>query len=142
MKLIVNRCFGGFGLSGLAIKEYLKLKGKEAFFYKQTKYEHREGVEEYTRIDQLDDCFYLSCFTKDFGEAVSKFSKTDYKKHYFSYGDIERNDKDLIAVVEKLGEKANGQCAELEVVEIPDDIDWEISDYDGMERVEETHRSW
>ena len=30
----------------------------------------------------------------------------------------------------------------MKVVEIPDDISWEISDYDGWETVEEIHRSW
>lgn len=35
MKLVVNKCHGGFGLSPIAIAEYLKLKGKECFFYKK-----------------------------------------------------------------------------------------------------------
>lgn len=48
----------------------------------------------------------------------------------------------LLRVVEELGEAANGKHAELEIVEIPDGIDWEISEYDGMEKVEEVHRSW
>jgi hypothetical protein len=52
----------------------------------------------------------------------------------------------LVRVVEKLG----GQAAKLhgddrnylKVVEIPEDIDWEIGSYDGNERVEEKHRIW
>ena len=32
-KVVINKCYGGFGLSTLAIKEYLKLKGKQAYFY-------------------------------------------------------------------------------------------------------------
>ena len=31
MKVVINRCFGGFGLSPLAVKEYLKEKVKSAF---------------------------------------------------------------------------------------------------------------
>ena len=34
MKIVINSQYGGFGLSILAIKEFLKLKGKEAYFYK------------------------------------------------------------------------------------------------------------
>jgi hypothetical protein len=30
----------------------------------------------------------------------------------------------------------------LEVIDIPDDIEWFISDYDGVETVHEAHRSW
>jgi len=41
-----------------------------------------------------------------------------------------------------LGKKANGGYAELKVVEIPDDVDWEITEYDGLEQVEEKHRVW
>jgi hypothetical protein len=48
----------------------------------------------------------------------------------------------LVAVVEKLGEKADGFCATLKVVEIPEDVDWEIGEYDGNEWVAEKHRTW
>jgi len=55
---------------------------------------------------------------------------------------IERNDPILIKVVETLGDKANGSTAELAIVEIPDDINWEIEQYDGVEWVSEAHRRW
>jgi hypothetical protein len=55
---------------------------------------------------------------------------------------VERNDPRLVAAVEKLGDRASGSCSRLKVVEIPDDIEWEISEYDGLESVEEAHRSW
>ncbi len=32
--------------------------------------------------------------------------------------------------------------AKLEVVEIPDDVDWDIKDYDVMEHVAERRRTW
>jgi len=54
-----------------------------------------------------------------------------------------RFDPGLISAIEKVGiENAGGLCAELSIVDIPDEISWEISDYDGWERVEECHRSW
>ena len=56
--------------------------------------------------------------------------------------EIERNDPKLVECVEKLGEEANDMCAELKVVEIPDDVNWEIGEYDGLEWVEEVHRRW
>ena len=54
----------------------------------------------------------------------------------------QRTDPALVACVEKLGEAANGADAKLTVVEIPDYVEWEISDYHGIETVVEVHRTW
>jgi hypothetical protein len=142
MKVVINICFGGFGLSPLAQKEYLKLKGKECFFYKQTKYNFQDKRDEYTRCDKpTQDSHSYHTFTKDHGKTFSNITNDD-DSYWYYYKDIERNDPDLVKVVEKLGEKANGSCAKLRVVEIPSGIDWEISDYYGNESIEEKHRSW
>ena len=45
-------------------------------------------------------------------------------------------------MVQELGDKANGRCAELKVVEIPDGVDYQVEEYDGKEWVAETHRTW
>ena len=55
---------------------------------------------------------------------------------------IVRNSRVLVEVVEQLGEAANGKFAELKVVEIPDDVQWQIEDYDGAEWIAEKHRTW
>lgn len=55
---------------------------------------------------------------------------------------IKRNDPYLIQVVEYLGERANGYCAKLKVVEIPDDIEYQILYFDGIETVVDTKRMW
>ena len=60
----------------------------------------------------------------------------------FESRDIKRSDSDLVAVIESLGEKANGFAASLRVVEIPEDVDWYIEEYDGNEWVAEKHRTW
>lgn len=56
--------------------------------------------------------------------------------------DLPRNDPRLIDCVETLGESANGFLAKLKIVEVPDDVEWVVKSYDGMEVVEEVHRSW
>ena len=53
-----------------------------------------------------------------------------------------RTNKRLIEVIETLGEKANGDNAELKVIEIPDDVNWTIDEYDGIEHIAEVHRTW
>lgn len=49
--------------------------------------------------------------------------------------DIERSDPALIEVVERFGAEANGICSALDVIEIDDDYDYVIDDYDGYESV-------
>jgi hypothetical protein len=53
-----------------------------------------------------------------------------------------RADPDLIAAVEELGEGANGELSNLKVVEIPDGIEWYVSEYDGVESIHQDHEIW
>jgi hypothetical protein len=54
----------------------------------------------------------------------------------------DRADKDLIAVIEEMGQSVNGFAADISIVEIPDDVEWHIHEYDGLEHVAENHRTW
>lgn len=100
MKIVINSCFGGFGLS--------------------------------------DEC----------SEALGGVRHETSYTHYYTFPDEKlktdlRTDPRLVELMETKGsEWCSGEFAELKVVEIPDDIDYCISDYDGMETVEEAHRTW
>lgn len=48
---------------------------------------------------------------------------------------IERHDPDLVHVVEKLGDEANGEYAELSIIEIPDGARYDIFEIKGKESV-------
>ena len=93
MKVVINACYGGFGLSEKAQAEYIKAHA-------------------------LSDAEYLDVYS------------------------IERNDPILLERVERLGDDSFGNFAELEIIEIPDDVEWYIEDYDGFEHVAEQHRTW
>ena len=56
--------------------------------------------------------------------------------------DLDRDDPVLVAVVLELGTAADTSVSELRVVEIPDDVEWQIEEYDGSEWVAEKHRTW
>ena len=92
MKVVINHCFGGFGLSQVA-KDELKASWPEWDGYEKS--------------------------------------------------DIEfRSDSRLVEIVERLGLDAAGRYANLAVVEVPDDVEVYISNYDGQETINEAHRSW
>ena len=61
----------------------------------------------------------------------------------YAYDDDRANPK-LVECVEKLGTEvaSHGFGSYLYVVEVPDGVEWTITDYDGMEQVEEVHRVW
>jgi hypothetical protein len=134
MEIVINKCYGGFGLSNLAIQEYLKRKRKKAYFYKEDK-------NKFIKLKNLnEETWTVYVFTKNLGESFSEWPKND--SSYIYDREIKRDDPDLVKVVKQLGDKANGRYAELRVIKIPDGVLWEISDYDGMESVEEKHNSW
>jgi hypothetical protein len=45
-------------------------------------------------------------------------------------------------MVEEGGTDVNGTYSDLKVVEIPENVNWYIEEYDGMEHVAERHRTW
>jgi hypothetical protein len=59
----------------------------------------------------------------------------------FGY-DIDRSDRDLITVVETLGEKANGIYAKLAIFDVPDGREYEIEVCDGLEGVVPPRQKW
>lgn len=142
MKVVINKCFGGFGLSPEAIREYAMRKfGKEMFFYEADYANgHTWDNPKYKRYEKAPEnrCSYVYSVMEDHGDAPTNLEGAEWLHD----DGIERNDPVLVAIVEELGGRADGSFARLSVVEIPDGIDWYISDYDGQECVEEKHRSW
>lgn len=85
----------------------------------------------------------------DFGGfSLSDKAETMYKAAKgiadadFYYWEIARDDPTLIEIVETLGTEAEGKYANLKIVEVPDDVEWHIYEYDGLEHIAENHRTW
>jgi len=129
MKIVINVCFGGYGLSDKAFELYLKRT--------KQKWIERDGGCYYTIPKKEYDKISQECYTKD-----GDYRNVNGKGYILLDGDIERHDKILIQIIEELGEEANGDCAELKIVEIPDGTDYVIDEYDGNESIHESHESW
>ncbi len=103
MKILINKCHGGYSISANALSMYADKKG--------LKYSVKN---EYLPFLDLAD-----------GTSLSFYN-------------IERNDPTLIEVFEELGsEDFSGICAEVSIVEIPDNAQYKISEYDGKEWIEQ-----
>ena len=141
-KIAINRCFGGFDLSLEAEEMLWNLKGyKKVYFYSQEFKDDNYKNIFYKKISGLNNSPFMTlCVKKDYGEETQAIDKDDFLWSYNIHKN--REDKDLIYVIETLGNKASGSFGKLKIVEIPDDVVYEIDDYDGMETVKEVHRSW
>jgi hypothetical protein len=73
---------------------------------------------------------------------VAQRRYTELTGREFDTYDVARDDPNLLRVVLELGEASYGRFAHLEIVFVPDDVDWFIDEYDGREWVAEKHRTW
>ena len=143
MKVVINRCYGGFDLSNYALKRYAELNGTTPYFYREDLVNNR-----YIKTDENDRSSFVYCILQELeNDKLCSYEffwdlVRNNKIKILNSGDFDRTDSILIQVIEELGELANGRCAELRIVEIPDDVEWEINEYDGMETVDECHRKW
>ena len=68
-------------------------------------------------------------------EFVTEFKKRHPEKSLDKWS-VERSDPDVIALLEEMGsDESSGYCANLQIEKIPDDVEFEIGEYDGMETV-------
>jgi hypothetical protein len=118
MKVAINTCFGGFGITDAAFEKLLERKGI-AF------------------VEVKSESGFLGSQYYEEGHAGSN-------EHYISMHDLtaDRADLDLIAVIEEMGSASWGAYSEIKIVNIPNGIDWYIDEYDGREHVAERHKTW
>lgn len=130
-EIVINVMHGGFGLSHEAILRYAELKGIDLHWEMDKEWvmiRNKSRPGEDIPLESIHIRYYISPEFTD--------------ENYFWDRDIERDDPKLIQIIKELGGKANARFAKLKIVEIPDDIDWTIEEYDGAEWVAEKHRTF
>lgn len=105
MKIIINRCFGGFSLS-LKARDLLAERG----FKSAIKHKKVDG-------NQFN-------FFSHRSELDPNLSEIQFRSH-----------PEVIRVVEELGKEADGECAKLKIVEFDLEDFVDIEDFDGKEKV-------
>ncbi len=119
MKIAINKCFGGFDLSDKVLERLIEL-----------------GIPHYKSYDDRPK--------EDKGLYIVDAESSSFGKYWTNLSDEEnRTNPLLIQAIEEIGEeKSSGRFGEIRIIEIPDGIQWELSEYDGIESIHEVHRSW
>lgn len=86
----------------------------------------------------INTCYGGFSFSERFCEEYEK--RTGSKLDKYSK---DRTSNDIIELFEELGsETSSGKYAELRIIEIPDDVEYYVYEYDGIESIHEKHRVW
>lgn len=161
MKIVINNDYGGYSLSPLAIKRFAEITGQNCYFF-NISYSDDDFYGYYHEISfkEANKTLFCTAFNvKNPNDYLSKFHKKPhvlktkeeiieenkvFNKIYLSLRmfDKDRTNPLLLQIVEELGYKANGSCASLKIINIPDDIEYQIEEYDGKEWVSEKHLQW
>ena len=137
MKVILNKCYGGFHLSHEAYMLYAKKKGLILYPYAL---DYSTDTYHYINNPENESKYTIHYFTKNYGDTVSFKDVED--KYLFWLNHLYRDDPILVEVVEELGERANGHFADLVVADIPDNMGYVIDSYDGKETLHQKVQEW
>ena len=100
---------------------------------------------DYGSFDLSDGAYSFIAKHKNWQHACDDYDHSywiDERGVYIYASDLARNDPVLIQCIETLGDHANGPYSDIKIVEVPNDVDWYVDDYDGSEWVAERHRTW
>ena len=123
-KIVINDCYGGFGLSHEAVMRYLELTGQDVWPEENDNFSRLVGPTYWLVppdsprvVSQPDNWHEMSLQQRAAHNAA-------YAAQVFTPREIARDDPYLVQVVEELGGKvAAGTHAMLKVITIPQDVD-------------------
>ena len=135
MKVILNKCYGGFSLSHEAYMLYAKKKGLTLYPYAID-----YATKTYYLTNNPENDYTVHYSIKNYGDKISFKEACD--KNFLWLNHKYRDDPILVEVVEELRDKANGRFADLKVVDIPDNMDYVINGYNGIETLHQKVQEW
>lgn len=134
MKLVINKRYGGFGLSDAAYEKLIEWGVPTRAYI-----ESERGEDGLCHEEPANDGEVI--FDNNLASPGGRVTSDRYWECWTGAKE-NRSHPLVVRVVEELGEAANGSLARLRVVEIPDGTEWVLDEYDGIETVHETHKSW
>lgn len=134
-EIVINKCYGGFSLSYEGTMLYAKLCGFKLYAFVPSPIDLNKYFQYNKKIHKSTHFIFFS------KKPLNKNGDIDDDGCFYER-DIERDDVNLIKVVKRLKKKANGNFAKLKIVKIPNNIQWHIEQYDGLEWVAENHKIW
>ena len=149
-KVAINVCYGGFGLSdavyekliewGIPVRKYTEQIREEGGQFKDEPSNDGEVIFD-RELTPIGESTWNDRYHEHKGNPSRLFGQR-YWETWISYDNACRAHPLIIRAIEELGEAANGEFAELKIVEIPDDVEFIIDEYDGLEHIAEKHRTW
>lgn len=146
MKVVINTCYGGFSLSNAAY-EWLIAHGVKVGKYHNEPRNPETGLYDIKPPENEGEVIFDRELTPEGEDEMNDFyyknpNSRIVDRYWESWIDDKRDWPLLVQCVEELGDAASGGLSKLTIVEIPDDVKWEIDEYDGNETVAEAHRTW
>ena len=146
MKVVINRCFGGFSLSTAAYEQLIAW-GVPVRKYIEQKRNAETGLYEPQPAND-GECIFDRELTPagedSMNDIYHRFNGKSrmFERYWDTWTRDSRTHPLVVRVVEELGNASDGPYAALRVVEIPDGVEFEIDEYDGNEHIAEAHRTW
>jgi hypothetical protein len=126
-EVVINDCFGGFGISDEAAETL-----RDEYGWTVTRWE--DGTYADPNAELID--------TEAGPDGRDRAIGNRYSFVQSRRDEWLRCQPDLVEIVKRDDIDADGEHSALKVVEVPDDVEWEIKEYDGNEWVAEKHRTW
>ncbi len=149
-KVIINKCFGGYGFDPFTVQKYAEAKGIRLYWYKWDHMVDVGTLKEYmvkTPFEKImeDDSLHIGyhAFTRDMGDTHIRDWRDENcctDEFYIKNDDASRTDPVLINIIEKYGNQNVHGCHAPTVIEVPDGVEWVVYEYDGLETLHEKHR--
>lgn len=145
MRVVINKCYGGFGLSDAAYEKLIEW-GVSVRKYIEQPQNPNTGLYESQPLNEGEVIFdreLTPLGENSINDLYHKYKPDSTTGRYWeTWTAYNREHPLIVRVVEELGEAANTRYSRLALVEIPDDVEYEISEYDGQEHIAEAHRTW